>query len=96
MKFINVGTLLSGNKTRIYQQVRWVLNTNPLDVPLDLLYKQSHVPIEAMLVNAHIILDSSCAGMKTRPDRALLLTHKNGEFGRISVMEQSLESVASQ
>ena len=49
-----------------------------------------------MLVNAHIILDSSCAGMKTRPDRALLLTHKNGEFGRISVMEQSLESVASQ
>ena len=62
-------TLLSGNKTRTYQRVLRVLKTNPLDVHLDLLYKQWHVPLEAMLVYVHIILDSSCAGMKTKPDR---------------------------
>ena len=96
MKFINAVTLLSGNKTRIYQEVLRVLNTNPLDVHLDLLYKQWHVPLEPMLVYVHIILDSSCAGMKTTPDKGLLFTHKNGDFGTISVMEQRLESGASQ
>ena len=96
MKFINAVTSLSGNKTKTYQQVLWVLNTNPLDIHLDLLYKQWHVPLESVLVYVHIMLDSSCAGMKTRPDRGLLFIHKNGDFGTISVMEQSLESGASQ
>ena len=40
------------------------------------------------LAVVHTIPDSFCAGMKTIPGRALF-THKNGDFGAVSVTERS-------
>ena len=37
----------------------------------------------------YTVLDSFCAGTKTIPDRASVYTHKNRDFGAISVTERS-------
>ena len=44
---------------------------------------------DAYRVGVHTIPDSFCAGTKTIPDRASVYTHKNRDFGAISVTERS-------
>ena len=40
-------------------------------------------------IGVHTIPDSFCAGTKTIPDGASVYTHKNRDFGAISVTERS-------
>ena len=44
---------------------------------------------DAYRIGVHTIPDSFCAGTKTIPDRASVYTHKNRDFGAISVTERS-------
>ena len=44
---------------------------------------------DAYRIGVHAIPDSFCAGTKTIPHRASVYTHKNSDFGAISVTERS-------
>ena len=50
---------------------------------------------DAYRIGVHTIPDSFCAGTKTIPDRASVYTHKNRDFGAISVTEQSCAALIS-